>query len=328
MSFKFQALVLLFILPFFQYAIAETTDAEDEETVISVIELDSVMQEKMGLETTTVRPVTQPVYQTTYGKVLDLTPLLNFRRDCLINKTKLHEARQQFNLSQKALKRLEQMVKNKAASSRKLEQQHRQWLANQALLQQSQIKYTSLLAESHLRWNRLADIFCQPQGWVNELLSGKDKILAITKPNNDIVTTIDSLQLSFNQNEQAVSVQLLDNIDLFDPVNQTTYLLYKTSTQQLHPGQHFSVYLPLANDSHSGLLIPKNSVIWHLGQAFVYIKVDQEHFQHLTIEQVIPIPQGYLVNDDRLAGKEIVVTGAQLLLSVEFRSQIADEDDD
>ncbi len=306
----------------------ETVDNEEQTFSAAIIELDSAIQQKMGIETAIIKPYSQPVHRPTYGKVLDLTPLLNFRRDCLTTQSQLHEARQQLSLSRKALNRLEKMVKDRATSLRKLEQQRRQWLIDQALLQQSQIKLDALLAQYRLRWNRLADIFCQPQNQVADFLSGKDKILAIVKPAGKTAANIQRLRLSVNQQEQLIAVQPLDDIDLFDPVKQSTYLLFRTSAQPLHPGQHFSASVPLADHSHRGLFIPENSLLWHLGQAFVYIKTNPEHFQHRTIERLIPVPKGYLVNDAIENGEEVVVNGAQQLLSTEFRSQIADEDDD
>jgi hypothetical protein len=39
-------------------------------------------------------------------------------------------------------------------------------------------------------------------------------------------------------------------------------------------------------------------------------------------------PQGYLALDNVQSGEEVVITGAQTLLSQQLKSQIPDEDDD
>ena len=326
MPIKFIALLLIFNLLLLPIAYAEMDD-DDDVAVIAEIELDSAIQQKMGLETRRVHSASVPVYRLTYGKVLDLTPLLKFRRDCLIGRTKQQQAQKQFNLSGKALKRLEKMFKNKATSLRKLEQQRRVWLADQAQLRLTQVELAALLAETRLRWGRLADVFCQPN-LVARLLSGEEKILTITKPIEEIATNIKQLELNINQQKQTVTVQPMATGDLFDPATQSTYRLYKTTASPLHPGQHFSVELPLAQQINTGLFIPQQSMLWHLGQAFIYIKTDQNHFQHRNIDHAIPVHKGYLVKDALEAGEEIVTRGAQQLLSTEFRSQIVDDDDD
>ncbi len=324
MSLKFITLLLVSSLLFLQSA--QAGPDEEELSVTPVIELDSAIQATLGLKTQTVRAVTQLVYRSTYGKVLDLTPLLDFRRDCLDIQVQLQQARKQFKLSQQALNRLEKMFRNKAASLRKLEQQRRLWLTDKTRLQQLRLRNMTLQAKNRQRWGELADLFCQAD-LATKFLSGEEKILAIVKPTEKTASAIRQLQLTFKQMKQAVSVQALDITELFDPIKQSTYLLYKTTSPLLYPGQHFSVSLPLA-DARNGLFIPGQSVLWHLGQAFVYIRIDEEHFQHRTIGQLLPVDNGYLVNDVVKPGEEIVVTGAQQLLSTEFRAQIADEDDD
>jgi hypothetical protein len=326
MPLKFVSLLLIFCPFYSQLSVAQSL--EDEHLSASpVIELDSAIQQQMEIKTQILQAVLAPVYQTTYGKVLDLTALLSLRRDCLEGHVQQQQARKQFGLSQQALKRLETMFRHKAVSQRKLEQQRRQWLADQARLEQLQISNTILLAKSRQRWGKLADRFCQPE-LTDKFLSGAEKILAIVKPDEPIVPTINLLQLDVNATEQAIVVQALDSTNLFDPVKQVTYLLYTTTAAQLFPGQHFSVSLPLAINPRHGLIVPGQSVLWHLGQAFVYIKIDAEHFQHRNIEELVPVRNGYWVSGGLNPGDELVVNGAQQLLSTEFRSQIVDEDDD
>lgn len=78
----------------------------------------------------------------------------------------------------------------------------------------------------------------------------------------------------------------------------------------------------------SGVNIPDSALLWHLGQTFVYLQTEPHTFTRHTIIKPIKSPTGFFVQDPHLVGKKIVVTGAQTLLSEEFRSQIPDEDDD
>ena len=73
-----------------------------------------------------------------------------------------------------------------------------------------------------------------------------------------------------------------------------------------------------------GVLIPARAVVWTEGRAWVYIHQDHEHFSRREISTAIPAQEGWLMDNGFLQGERVVVIGAQLLLSEEFRSYSAD----
>lgn len=91
---------------------------------------------------------------------------------------------------------------------------------------------------------------------------------------------------------------------------------------------NITAWIPQQKQSQLGVIIPQSSLAWHLGQAFVFIKIDEEHFSHRTIHNPVKVSKGYFIMNDIKDGEEIVVMGTQMLLSHELRFQIPDEDDD
>jgi hypothetical protein len=75
-------------------------------------------------------------------------------------------------------------------------------------------------------------------------------------------------------------------------------------------------------------MIPKSALIWHLDQAFVYIKTGKDRFSRRPVTHFSATADGYFISDGIGPGEELVTTGAQMLLSEEMRGQIPDEDDD
>ena len=77
------------------------------------------------------------------------------------------------------------------------------------------------------------------------------------------------------------------------------------------------------------LIIPKEAVIWNAGQAWVYIKTDENKFLRKVIETDNESSNGWIVKEESIKENDlIVINGAQLLLSEEFKYQIKNENDD
>ncbi len=317
-----------FLLALFGMQSVAMADDDDENEPISVlVNLPLSMQQNALIETQPAQTLQVAAQLSHYGTVLDLTPLLSFRRQCLENKQLMEQARVQFNISQSALARVQTMYRNKATSLRAVEQQKRQWLADQTTLNMATLRYHTLMSKTRLQWQQLADIFCQQHGQVDDLLTGNSKIIAIPRPRQAVMSAINTLDINITGAQQTIKVQPLRNIDVFDAVRQTPQILFITHDEHLHNKQHFSVSIPLAGATQQGLFIPASALLWHLGQAFVYIKTGSEHFRHQNIDHYTPVQKGYLVSDNINPGDEIVVRGGQILLSHEFRSQIPDDDD-
>jgi hypothetical protein len=69
-------------------------------------------------------------------------------------------------------------------------------------------------------------------------------------------------------------------------------------------------------------------VCWHLGQALVFVKVADQQFASRVVSAYSKTVGGYFVRSTLKAGEEVVSTGAQMLLSQEFKGQIPAEDND
>ncbi len=71
-----------------------------------------------------------------------------------------------------------------------------------------------------------------------------------------------------------------------------------------------------------GVIVPDSAVVWLDGKAWVYVRKDAEHFVRRAVPVSRPAGEGWFVTKNYSAGDRVVVQGAQLLLSEEFRSQI------
>ena len=88
------------------------------------------------------------------------------------------------------------------------------------------------------------------------------------------------------------------------------------------PGTMLPVALP-AGPEEAGYLILDSAVVWTDGKAWVYMRRDGNRFLRREITADTRGRGGWFVAGGFSPGEQVVVTGAQLLLSAEFLSQYA-----
>lgn len=78
----------------------------------------------------------------------------------------------------------------------------------------------------------------------------------------------------------------------------------------------------------SGVIIPNTAVVWYGGKPWVYRKIGDDQFSRLPISADIEIENGWFYKGSLKPNDAVVTSGAQLLLSEEFKSQITNENED
>jgi hypothetical protein len=112
-----------------------------------------------------------------------------------------------------------------------------------------------------------------------------------------------------------------------DPRLQVPSLLYLIAPHPgLVPGVNVSVFLP-SGQEQLGVTIPSAVVVWSQGTAWCYVETSPGRFQRIPLQTREPEPQGWLVTEGIKPGARVVTSGAQTLLSEEFRFQIQTDQD-
>ena len=81
------------------------------------------------------------------------------------------------------------------------------------------------------------------------------------------------------------------------------------------------VLLP-AGEELNGVVVPGAAPVWWQGKAWVYVQTKAGQFARREIPTDFPVENGWFVTSGLSSRDHIIVTGAQLLLSEEFRAQI------
>ena len=94
---------------------------------------------------------------------------------------------------------------------------------------------------------------------------------------------------------------------------------------------------PIIGDETKGIIIPSNAVVWYAGKPWAYFKQatnivadsrnSENEFVRKPISTDTEIDAGWF-NQGVDADSEVVISGAQLLLSEEFKYLIKNENED
>jgi len=103
---------------------------------------------------------------------------------------------------------------------------------------------------------------------------------------------------------------------------------YLADARDLRVGMRVAGQLRLPGKAREGVLVPDAAVVWHGGKAWAYVKHGDRRFVRREVSTAQDLPGGWFNTKGFEAGEQVVVGGAQLLLSEEFKYQIRNENED
>jgi multidrug efflux system membrane fusion protein len=108
-----------------------------------------------------------------------------------------------------------------------------------------------------------------------------------------------------------------------DPKTQGQPFVFRVSDSSLalRPGLSVTAYLEIPGPSRTGVVVPQSAVVRQSGKAWVYVRTAADQFARREVALEEPTGEGWFTRS-LSAGDRIVTTGAQTLLSEEFKSQI------
>jgi hypothetical protein len=103
---------------------------------------------------------------------------------------------------------------------------------------------------------------------------------------------------------------------------------YRVNAAGLRVGMRVAGELNLPGPATEGVVVPERAVVWHAGRAWCYVKEGDDRFLRTAVATGRAVEGGWFNASGLEAGQEVVVTGAQLLLSEELKYQIRNENED
>jgi hypothetical protein len=165
------------------------------------------------------------------------------------------------------------------------------------------------------------------------LLQNKARIVKVTLSENtdNLPPQNISLALIDNLSEKFLAKYLAESPTLDKSIKGKTYFYIVYSNKLRIDSKVIASLVQdnLSPESEKYLAIPKEAVVWNSGQAWVYIKTGENKFLRKAIETDNESSNGWIVKESNIKENDlIIINGAQLLLSEEFKYQIKNENVD
>lgn len=314
----------------------EPIDTPESEQLFKgqpMIFMDEERQKRSGLKIIKTQATLFKPEIIAYGQAINISPLLSTRSHYLSAIAQQDGFKARFTQAEKNISRLRKLHKNEVISTKKLQKQLSDWHSVKAMYDKNIYQSQLIINNSKLQWGELLTLWAtkknSPQ--FDKLINGELTLLQVTLPPaaQPLLSHIEKIFISpTGTRSTAVEASFVCILPQVNNISQGVQYIFLSKATKIKAGMNFSAWLPQKQQKQQGVIIPGSSLAWHLGQSFVFIRIDAEYFVHRNILNPIKTHDGYYVGEQITKGEELVITGAPMLLSHEFRSQIQSEADD
>lgn len=305
----------------------EKQDADDNPLTVT---LSRQVQERSGIVVQPLLVSKQGDTTTTYGTALDLQPLIELRTRAAIAGAEVEAAMAALQASKEEYERVRRLHGDDGNMSLKALQAARAALAAdkaktmqaESVLQTVQATASYQFGPVLARWAlSLEAVALQP------FLDLKAVVVRIAMPSLGDENAPQTIQIGLDgaARHDATLIGLSPEAD---PLLSGRAYLYR-SFAALPTSTRITAWLPTVKPAGEATLIPESAVVWYGGQPWAFLQTADETFERrpIPVDHVLS-DAGYVVATGFSKGDYVVTTGAQLLLSEEFRASIQSEDGD
>jgi hypothetical protein len=297
----------------------------------ALIRMDSSTEARIGLKVATLQAATRRQDLRATALVLSAQELTELRKSYLAAETELDKGNTATNLSKQEYERLDSLHRqDQNASTKAVQAAEAAWRTDEANLKAAQNALLLSEFEARQSWG---DVIAR---WImdgppsfSRVLEQKDVLLQISLPQ---ASGANAPATAFIQTSdgKTQSTKRLSAFPRVDPRLQTPSFLYLTPARPgFVPGMTLAALLP-SGPLLKGITVPSRATVWWQGKAWTYVQTAPDKFLRREVPTEMPVEEGWFVTRGFSPGDKIVVTGAQQLLSEEFRSQthvIGEEDE-
>lgn len=277
----------------------------------------------------TIHPPTAPAQSTIvgYGTVLDAAALTELSNRYLDAESGVQTAEAKLAVSRAAFDRAKVLHRDQQnISTAQLQDAEGSFAVDRAALAAARARLATVAATARQDWgNVIGAAVIDHAPLIADLIERRGYLLKVTLPSGTVATPPESASIVMSGGP-GTQLGFISPATSTDPRFQGVSYFYKAPAESgLLPGLHVEVALTVGA-AEGGLLVPEEAVVWLQGKAWIYLRTGETSFERREIITDRPAPEGGYVVAGLPADARIVVRGAQMLLSEEFRAQAPIED--
>ncbi|HEV2302441.1 MAG TPA: hypothetical protein VGR91_12810 [Stellaceae bacterium] len=278
----------------------------------------------------TARPAAPPSPPTVvaYGTVLDAASLTALSNQYLDATTQVQTAEARLAVSRAAFERAKILHGDQQnVSTAELQRAQGSFAVDRAALAAARARMAMVTANARQGWgNVLGKALIDGAPPIAALIARRQYLVKVILPPGVTLETAPATATARSSGATGIRLAFVSPATSTDPKLQGVGYFYSAPAEsRLLPGMNLRVMLP-ASPVAGGLVVPQSAVVWLQGKAWVFLRTAPRTFVRREIAPDRPGPGGGYIVAGLPPGAEIVVQGAQMLLSEEFRSQVPIED--
>lgn len=310
----------------------ESSDEAEELPVgTMMVRIDDDIGDYAGVETLSLVESQFFPESKVLAKVVDLRPML-------VVKAKHNQAVAALNVANVAeraaaseLTRLRMLAKGAGSvATKNVNYAEADWRAAMASLQGLNFDLQAIHDDVVQTWGEVIAAWLlttDSKEW-QRLLSRQDSLLLVTLPIDlSLAAEVSFIQIARDGSRQrARKAYFVSPALATDQVIQGETYFFKTESGKLRSGMRLDAWLPQGTEPLTGVFIPEQAMTWSDGQAWGYVRLEDDLYQRRSLKSGFAAAGGVFMTDEIQAGEHLVIRGAQMLLSEEFKWQIEDDD--
>ena len=298
-----------------------------------VVTIDADSQQAIGLETIVPRPAPYQDQIRAFGTVLDLANLTTLNTNYADAVSQLRTAQAKLAASRPAYERARDLYAKNFGNLVQVQATEAALAGDKAAVEAAESKVRTLAATAIQEWGPVVGpALVSGAGLAHRLIERQEFLLQITVPPGRAIDPPPAASVEVPGSSRRAEVRYISPATRTDPKIQGLSFFYAaTGSSGVLPGMNTRAYLEQGKPVE-GYVIPPSAIVWWAGRPWVYAKIADHEFTRRQIPTDMPVGSDgeFVVPVSAFAEPEtvIVLKGAQMLLSEEFRAQIQVEGDD
>lgn len=292
-----------------------------------VVTLDPAAQRRAGIQTVRLKSGSWVDRLEDYGTVLDPQPLVSLSHQYAIARAQLESARARLEASHLAYERVSKLFHDhQNMSQAQLQAAEAAYHMDSASLDAAQSQVDLMADTAQGTWGDvLGQAALKATPLLAHFISHQELLVQVSLHDDEMYMNPRSPHdpPDFIQKSDGAHVPLryLSTGLRSNPTIQGVTLFFAApGSSGLLPGMNVLALLN-GGRSQAGVMVPPSAIVWSQGSAWAYVRSGASQFvRHRVPTDGPTMPQGYVV-PDLPDGTEVVVQGAQMLLSEEHRPE-------
>ena len=303
----------------------------------TVVNLSAEAQKQSDIQTLALHASHHQKTLDTLGNVISIDTLIELRTRYLNAKANANIARASLANSKQDYQRMQTLNKDdRNVSDHAVLAAQAAFKADLAKVQAAETEANNLNDTMRQTWGKTLanEAIKEPaSASLEALLQHQEVLLLITLAADSNVKALESINVvPTGAQTKAIKAKFVATAPQTDSTIQGRTYYFRAPAENLRAGMRLSVEMQDASTNSKvseGVTVPASAVVWYAGKPWVYKQQNEQSFVRLPISTENEFNGGWFNQSGTLvAGDRLVVNGAQLLLSEEFKYQIKNENQD